>query len=125
VEEFVSRISEFADILKNLQVPGVPGMGGHPIARLAEYLRFNLPEINEARVISARDVLSRVITIRNGLQHYAAQSDAAKALADFGIAFPVVDWTDAWEVIRIRGTEAIDVIRDEILAQTPDVDNSG
>ena len=42
-DEVDSRLSALAELLKGLQVPGLPGVGGHALQRLGPFLESQLP----------------------------------------------------------------------------------
>lgn len=115
VDEFDSRLSGLADLLKNLLVPGAPGVaGGHPIERLAPFLESRLPNSSSERLRDAASVLFAITRIRNVRQHGAASATVVEALREVGLPYPLMDWSTDWEVIRARATEAVNVLREEI-----------
>jgi hypothetical protein len=114
-DEFDSRLSALADVLKNLAVPGVTGVsGGHPLARLAPFLQRELKDAASARIADAVAVLTAVTQIRNVRQHGAAAATAVGALRQLGVTFPVTDWAETWRVVRARATEALNALREEV-----------
>lgn len=116
-EEVDSRLSAVAEVLKNLQVPGVPGgKGGHPLQRLVPFLADTLPDEGVERVRAAVEVLDAARRIRAAGQHHSAQRLAIDAYQRLGLAYPVADWSAGWQRIQSAVTFAIDAIRDEIQA---------
>ena len=118
-EEVDNRLSVLAELLKNLQVPGVDGIGGHPLQRLGPFLARELPSESHERVDEAMQLLDAARMIRTGGQHHSAQSETVAAYSRLGLSFPVVDWPAAWQQIQRVVATALNDIRDEIYASMP------
>jgi hypothetical protein len=107
-DEFRGRCSALMDLIKNWDVPGVPGAGGgHPLQRLGTYLSAHLDVDDAADAGSALAVLDAVRRIRTGQQHAHRAHEAIAALNELGVAGPPFDWTAAWSAIRDRVTLAV------------------
>jgi hypothetical protein len=116
IEEADSRLSALAELLKNLAVPGTPGVDGHPLERMKAFLLGRLPSEASERVTNAIDVLDAARRMRVGGQHHGASPVTIAACARLNIAYPVSDWSEAWSRIQAKATAAVDAIRDEIQA---------
>ncbi|SNR82080.1 hypothetical protein SAMN04488107_0043 [Geodermatophilus saharensis] len=107
-DEFRGRCSALMDLIKNWDVPGVPGAGGgHPLQRLGAYLAAHLDEDDAGDTSPALKVLEAVRRTRTGQQHAHQAHDAIAALNELGVAGPPCDWTAAWSVMRDRVTLAV------------------
>lgn len=113
-EEVDNRLSVLAEVLKNLQVPGVDGIGGHPLQRLGPFLARELPSDSHERVDKAIQLLDAARMIRTAGQHHSAQSEMVAAYSRLGLSYPVVDWSAAWQQIQRVVATALNDIRDEI-----------
>jgi hypothetical protein len=115
-EEADSCLSALAELLKGLHVPGVDGVGGHPLSRLAPFLEQELPPETHPRIRDAVEVLDAARRIRAGAQHVGARTQTIEACACLGLPYPVADWSGAWQQIQIAVADACDAIRDELQA---------
>ena len=115
-EEADSRFSALAELLKGLNVPGVEGIGGHPLARLGPFLESKLPDESHDRIREAVALLDAARQVRAGAQHAGARSKSIDAFTLLGLGFPVYDWPAAWEHVQVVAATAFDSIRDEIQA---------
>lgn len=111
-----SALSALAEVLKSLQVPGVNGVGGHPLQRLLPYLREHLSMEVIPAIENAVAILNAARQLRAGAQHVQAQSGVVDALALLKLPYPVVDWPSAWRQIQQAVASACDVIRQEVHA---------
>jgi hypothetical protein len=119
VEEADSRLSALAELLKNLNVPGAPGVDGHPLKRMKAFLLEALPSEAHDRVTYAIEILDAARRMRVGGQHYEVSPMTIAACAQLDIAYPVSDWSAAWARIQSKAAAAVDAIRDEIQASQP------
>ncbi len=115
-EEADSALSALAEVFKNFQVAGTPGVGGHPLQRMGPFLATHLPPEVRPQVEHAIDVLDAARRVRAGSEHFGAQPRAVAALSTLGLTYPVMDWLAAWRQIRRAVSNACDVIRVEIHA---------
>jgi hypothetical protein len=115
-EEADTRFSALAELLKGLSVPGVAGVGGHPLTRLGPFLESELPVESHDRIRGAIALLDAARQVRAGPQHSGAVSKAIDGLNLLGIGYPVYDWPGAWQQVQIVASTAFDAIRDEIQA---------
>jgi hypothetical protein len=113
-EEADTALSALAEVLKNLKVPGVGGLGGHPLQRLAPYLETKLPEEAMPAVSQAVTILDAARQVRASLQHVGAQSRAVKAFTDLGLTYPVADWPLAWRQVQAAVAHSCDRLRQEL-----------
>jgi hypothetical protein len=116
VEEADSALSALAEVLKTLDVPGVKGLGGHPLQRLTPYLGQYLTAEATPHVSQAVEVLDAARRLRASAQHTGAKPDAIAAYEILGLPYPVVDWPAAWRRIQQAVSYACDIIRQEIHA---------
>ena len=114
LDGFDSRLSALAEVFNSFRVERTPNAGTIETIRLR--LREALPDERYDRVENAAATLKSAIRIRAGAQHSGVAAEAAKRLADFGIAYPITDVGAAWDVVRIRVAAALDAIREEIQA---------
>jgi hypothetical protein len=115
-EEADSRLSALAELLKNLDVPGTPGVGGHALERLKAYLLTHLPAESHPRITDAVEILDAARSLRVGGQHHAASPGFIAACSRLGLRYPISDWSEAWSRIQSMAAVAINAIRDEIQA---------
>lgn len=111
-----SALSALAEVLKSLEVPGVNGVGGHPLQRLLPYLREHLSTEAMPAIENAVAILNAARQVRAGAQHLQAQSRVVDALALLNLPYPVADWPSAWRQIQQAVAYACDVIRQELHA---------
>ena len=122
-EEFYARLTALAEIIKDLDVPGTPGVGGHPLERVRGFLAAQLSQPNTERISTAIDSLDAIRSLRDSGQHTDAMVKAIERLASLGLAFPITDWSGAWSAISTAAIDAVDALRDEI--STDDARRSG
>jgi hypothetical protein len=115
-EEADSCLSALAELLKGLQVPGMPGIDGHPLQRLAPFLEAELPAEAHPRIRAAVAVLDSARSLRAGAQHVEARAQTIDAYGRLHLAYPVADWSAAWRQIQLAVADACDAIRDELQA---------
>lgn len=111
-----SALSALAEVLKSLEVPGVKGVGGHPLQRLLPYLREHLSVEVMPAIEDAVAILNAARQVRAGAQHLQAQSGVVDALALLNLPYPVADWPSAWRQIQQAVAYGCDVIRQEVHA---------
>lgn len=116
VEEADSALSALAEVLKTLNVPGMPDVGGHPLQRLVPFLRTCLPEVAMPAIQQAIIVLDAVRQVRASSQHIGTQSRAIAALDEIGLVYPIADWPAAWTHIQRTVAHSCDTIRQELHA---------
>jgi hypothetical protein len=124
-QEFAARLSDFADVLKALQIPDsaldpkdLPGLDkGSSIGRLRSAMSM-LPGVDAGAVEQPLNVLRDINLMRNALQHANARPDLPTIMARLGVQYPP-DWADAWEVTRHRAVTAIADVRRTLLAALP------
>jgi len=115
-EEADSRLSALAELLKGLRVPGVPGLDGHPLQRLAPFLESELPPESHERVREAVAVLDAARQVRTAAQHTGARATVEDACALLGLQYPVVDWAAGWQQVQIVVADACAALSDELRA---------
>jgi hypothetical protein len=122
-DEFASRLSGLAEILRSVQVPQRPRSTRNsrsrdkPFSRLERHLLALLPG-SQRRIRRAVEVLHRVIDIRDAGQHSVAGRRGAAALVELGVGYPPTDWASSWSVVAARTIEALDAIREELATIT-------
>jgi hypothetical protein len=122
-EEADSRFSALAELLKDLRVPGVPGVGGHALERLVPFLVSVLPPESHERIRGAVAQLDAARHIRAAAQHSGARSQSVDSYTRLGISHPVSDWPGTWKQVQAVIATAFDSIRDEL--QASDLDTKG
>jgi hypothetical protein len=116
-EEFLERTSTLGDLLKSLVVPrGGEQRGGHSVERLGAYLRSKLPPESHERVANAIAMLNHIRVVRNAGSHAEAEPEALTAYRAMGIEYPVLNWGNAWDAVRIHAVGAFDALREELMA---------
>ncbi len=115
-EEADSALSALAEVLKGLCVPGSPGVDGHPLQRITQFLAGKLPEEAIPRVTDAVAILDASRVLRAGAQHVGAQAKAVGAHAVLELPWPVADWAAAWARVQAVAAHAFNVIREELQA---------
>ncbi|GAA3335881.1 hypothetical protein GCM10020358_05910 [Amorphoplanes nipponensis] len=116
-EEFDNRLSALGEMFKGFDPPGNDHQGS--LHRLRVFLRDHLPAESVARVEPALATLRSATHIRNAGQHFDAATDAAMALPELGLTYPIIDFTHAWRTVQVHVTQALDTIRQEIQATLP------
>lgn len=122
-EDFRSRMSVLDDILKRMSVPDdILPEAERPLIRPEETfkrigaaLKAVLQDDSYADVESALDVLRPVNVIRVAQQHEARAIDAPGAFRALAISWPITSWSDAWDHVRARAVQALDLLRSKAL----------
>jgi hypothetical protein len=124
--DFVSRLTDFADMVKAIRVhdsllePATAKRveADKSIERLKLYAEAKLgpPELDSAR--SALEVLRGINRLRIALQHSDAKPDLPTAMARLRINYPP-DWSQAWEVVRHRAVGALGDLRRALESALP------
>ena len=115
-DEFDSRTSALAEVLKVLQPGKTPGVDGHALVRTEAFLLEKLPPEAHARVHDAVEVLDSVRVVRVSGQHVSPNADILTALRRLGLTYPIADWAAAWSVLSEEVIASLDAIREEIQA---------
>lgn len=110
-EELDSRLSALGEMFKGL---AVPGREGGPFDRMESFLAGHLSDEAIGRVRQAVGTLRLVTHVRNAAQHVGASPQAARALPELGLSYPIIDPQAAWRVVQARVVEALDMIREEV-----------
>lgn len=113
-EEFHTRLTALGEVLKNMDVPSTPGVGGHALERLPVFLKTKVPTANADRIDHAVAVLYAIKVLRDSGQHVEALAESAGKLPVLGLTFPIIDWSGAWNTISTAAIEAFDTLRDEL-----------
>ncbi len=114
VEEFHSRCSALADILDGLAPKTGAERGRDVFERMNARIRDKLAP-GAGRAINAVRILRSATGVRDGQQHNRAQAKYEPARRALGLTGFGDDCTGAWEQMRQRVCEALDVIADELL----------
>ena len=112
-------ISAIWHLTGELDVPKKRSDPPHATGRLLAYLATELPTIDQVRVREAIDLMDAVRDIRNTDEH---PKPAPKLLAAYdllGLAFPVRNPAEAWDIIRAQMDSAFNTLQDEIYAAKP------
>jgi hypothetical protein len=83
--------------------------------RLHAFLQASAIDTDREEVGAAIGVLKDVVTVRNRLTHKGSP-ELIEALARLGIDFPIEDYAAAWDTIRAKAAEALNVIRKVVQA---------
>lgn len=118
VDEFESRLSGLAEILRSAQVPksGVRRKErdrDRVLVSFETYLVGLLPG-SQTRIKRSITTLQNVLDVRDAAQHSAAGMRAQAAFEALGVAYPPAAWALAWEVVVARTIEALTALREEI-----------
>ena len=117
-EEFDSRLSALADVLKELRVDMVPPKDvSGPLALVLEFLKAK-EYSGEApgRVVDAVATLRAVVAVRSASQHLGASGRLPGAAAQLGLQLPLTNWAAAWAHIKGRCVDALNAVREELQA---------
>jgi len=110
VEDFESRCSALADLLKSFNFPTQGGSLNNMKTRLSELLGQDAA----GRAHAAVDTLRWVFAVRAGQQHHGADADAERAKTALGLTQYGSDWAAAWDHLRAVVVQALTTIREEI-----------
>jgi hypothetical protein len=120
-EEFKSRIGDLAELLRWIDVEDAQLPGGAEINRSEKLNRLQAC-LQASTVDSDRDdvgvavgALKDIVTVRNRLTHKGSP-ELIGALARLGIDFPIEDYASAWDGIRAKAAEALNLIRKVVQA---------
>jgi hypothetical protein len=123
-QEFESRLSALADILKSMEIPdGLLPSDIQPInkdqtfVRLLACLQSCLEAVDYNAVEQAVRTLRAVNEVRVALQHGGAARNLPAELMKLGVPYPP-QWGDAWDRIRAKTSEALHIIREKIFRWT-------
>jgi len=119
---FRDRMSALAIILDRMNVPDVPaaalsafeGKQPRSLVKLEYWLKERLDERDQA--VSAVKMLRAAVRVRVAGQHTGKgiDKDVAKAKARLGLPELILDWSDAWDIVRARVTESARTISQEV-----------
>jgi hypothetical protein len=110
-DEFDSRLSALTTILDRAEFPGATNSR---LFDLKEYLGEAINHDGKERALEAIDDLRALFDLRAWRQHPVADKRFRSATRRLGIELPSVDWSTAWETIRIKSVAALNAIREEI-----------
>ena len=68
--------------------------------------------------------LEHALALRDAAQHTEAGERAVRALAAFGIEYPIPNVTQAWATVSARVVEALGAIREELATAGDDAGNT-
>jgi hypothetical protein len=122
--EFTDRMSALAIVFGRMKVPFDPAqVSAHydrtprPLVLLRNWLRevITTPAAQE-RAVGAVELIRSAIAVRVAVQHPSAETrkNASVAFARLGIEEPITDWGSAWDTVRSRVADGVDVIRQEV-----------
>jgi hypothetical protein len=114
---FQAGLVVLADILRDLQVPGRAPASA--LGRLEGHLVRQLPAIDQAVVRQAVELLDQVRVLRNSAVHPKPSARLLTAHHALGLAFPVRDFTAAWDSVRAHAERALSRLQEEIQAARP------
>jgi hypothetical protein len=116
-DEFESRLSDLADVLKALQVDDALLPGGATIPkeetfnRITAVIEQRLLGAEKARAVHAIRTLRAVVDLRNAAQHSEAAGKRPTALSKLGLRFPITDYGETWDQVRAKSIDALAAIR--------------
>lgn len=119
-DEFRSRLSDFADLLKRLNVPDELIVGAEKppadqtFKRLESCLKSILDSEEMERANSSIKMLVAVNEARVALQHSATTANLARAFNTLGIPSPYPGWCECWDIVRAQTTRALIGLSSEI-----------
>jgi hypothetical protein len=121
--EFRDRLSALAILFETLSVPPADNSEEartqKSLGRLSAWLttRFDDPGVR-ANVLDAISDLRAVVQLRVEGQHTGSRPQAQAAAARLRLGLPdvIFDWSDAWQVVRGRVVEALELISREVRA---------
>jgi hypothetical protein len=112
-----SGISALGELFGDLQVPG--RNPSYATGRLLSHLVQALPNIDQARVQDALNLMDAVREIRNSGVHPKPSAKLIAAHEQLGLPFPLRDPAHAWDVIRAQMDVAFSILQEEIYAARP------
>lgn len=128
-DEFASRLSDFADMLKQFNIAedivtaeererrDIKKDQTIALIRAALQTKLDQADLDEAE--AGLKALQQMVTVRMGFQHQRGARALPKSLAQLGVPFPVRDWNAAWTIVQARAVEAINTIRRAMLRNIP------
>jgi hypothetical protein len=115
--DLTEGISALGELLSDLQVPG--RNPSHATGRLLGHLMAQLPKLNSAPVQDAIDLMDAVRIIRNSGQHPKPAPALLAAYDLLGLAFPIRNPGEAWDIIRAQMDVAFNTLQEEVYAAKP------
>ena len=115
-DEFRSRLSDLADVLKRIEAEPQSTEGqkiprGETLNRVKACLFETLGQAAFSEIESAVQTLADINTLRVHAQHTASKADVVAAAGRLGITYPVVDYAETWRQIVHQATDALNRIR--------------
>lgn len=119
-------MSALTAVLGGLRVPQMPkevvtakynGTAPGSLQRLKYWLESHLSDpSSRSRALQSVDSLRSVVALRNEGQHpsNSQRSRAAAARQSLGMPELILNWPDAWNLVRARVAEAREVIAQEV-----------
>ncbi|MFE2578947.1 hypothetical protein [Streptomyces sp. NPDC059378] len=115
--EFQAGLVVLTDILRDFNVPG--GTPASGLGRLESHLVTQLPAIDQAAVQQAVQSLDQIRILRNSAVHPKPSPRLLAAHQALGLAFPVRDFTAAWDSVRAHTERELDRIQEAIQGARP------
>jgi hypothetical protein len=123
-EEFDSRLTALGEILrsanktvKEMHPARLKGQTfEEPLAPFRDFLTNEAPTAGASSVPDAVSTLEAALSIRDAAQHAEAGGRAVAALAELGVAHPILDHDRAWSSVTARVVAALTTIREAIIA---------
>ncbi|MDO8431106.1 MAG: hypothetical protein Q7S58_01710 [Candidatus Binatus sp.] len=115
-DEFSSRLGDLGDLLRWIdvrddQLPSDTKIKrAEKLNRLQAFLRSIAFEKDSDDVVRAIGALKDLVIVRNRLTHKGSP-ELISALARLGIDFPIEDYALAWDTIRGKAAESLNLIR--------------
>ncbi|MGW0965801.1 hypothetical protein, partial [Streptomyces sp. NPDC002516] len=114
---FQAGLVVLTDILRDFKVPG--GTPASGLGRLENHLVAQLPAIDQTAVQHAVHNLDQIRILRNSAVHPKPSARLLAAHQALGLAFPVRDFTAAWDSVRAHTERELNRIQEAIQAARP------
>lgn len=111
-DDFDTHISALCDLLEQIS-PGVSEANGGQVKgptwtrQLHAWVTSNLDDDRAGRCAEAIEDLRCVTQLRNAVRHKDAWERSATAFADAGVRYPPSDWAQAWTIVELSTTQAL------------------
>ncbi|MGW5304548.1 hypothetical protein ACWERF_11490 [Streptomyces griseoluteus] len=115
--EFQAGLVVLTEILRDFDVPGSTPPSG--LSRLESHLIAQLPTIDQPAVRQAVQSLDQIRILRNSAVHPKPSPRLLAAHQALGLAFPVRDFTAAWDSVRAHAERELHRMQEVIQAARP------
>jgi len=117
--DFHDAMSSLGAVVEQLNAPASPDPQDRSLSKLKHWLTTRLAMQPESlqRAVDAVERIGQAVELRNGRQH-GGEKRGARARVQLGLPEVIMDFGQAWDVVRAQVATAFDTIRQEV-AQAP------